>query len=197
MLAVVVVGDAAEDAGVVFPGPAVHGWDRSATVEVPAAAAGAIHDQGRVARISGVRQRVALVISVLPALTAEAKRKMPKLRIAPGGRIHGKPAELIGRTPALTSRVNAPVIAMIDKVNAVIIVMIGRIIEVIAGKMAVTAAMIGGIISATAMWVEKLLRAMQYMMPVTDGVNTGMIEETGMKTTGAITTSTTILQVCM
>ena len=194
---VAVAVDVAAGVGVgAFPGPVAHRWDRSVTVEVPEAAA-AIHDRSRIVQVSGVRQRVAPVISVLPALTAEAKRRMPKLRVAPGGRIHGKPAELIGRTPALTSRVNAPAIAMIGRVNAVINVMIGRIIEVIAGKMALTAAMIGGIISATKMWVEKLLQAMQYMIVVTDGMNTGMIEGTGMMTTGAITTSTTILQVCM
>ena len=69
MPAVGVVEDvAAADVAGAFPGPVAHGWDRSVTVEVPAAAARAIHDQVRVARISGVRQRVALVIGVLPAL---------------------------------------------------------------------------------------------------------------------------------
>ena len=147
MPAVGVAVDVAGVAGAAFPVPVAHGWDRSVIVEVPAAAARVIHGRVRVVQVSGARQRAAPVISVLPALTAEAKRRMPKLRVAPGGRIHGKPAELIGRTPALRSRVNAPVVAMIGKVNAVIIVTIDRIPEAIAGKMARIAGKTAEIIS--------------------------------------------------
>ena len=123
-----------EVVGVVFPGPVAHGWDRSVTVGAHAAEAAAIHDQGRVVAVSGVRQRDAPATGVLPVLTPGVNRKMPGLTPAQDGRIRGRQAKLTGRTPALRGRMNAPVAAMNDRVNAMIAVATGRIIEVIAGK---------------------------------------------------------------
>jgi hypothetical protein len=141
------VVEVAAVAGADFPVPVAHEWDRSVTVEDPAAAARAIHGRSRVARISGVRQRVALVIGVLPALTAEANGRMPKLRVAQSGRIHGIHVQPIARIPEekseLTGRIHAlavkqidRILAVIDRVIEVIVVMIGRIPEVIGGKRA-------------------------------------------------------------
>ncbi|RLB88778.1 MAG: hypothetical protein DRH10_07050 [Deltaproteobacteria bacterium] len=48
-------------------------------------------------------------------------------------------------------------------------------------------------VRTTPMRLETLLRAMRYMIDVTGGMNTGMIDGTGMKTTGITTTCTTIL----
>jgi hypothetical protein len=87
--------------------------------------------------------------------------------------------EANGRIPALTKAV------------------IGRIIEVIGGKMALIAGKTAASFLGTTMWVEKLLRAMRYMIVVTDGENTGMIDWTIMKIIGTTTTYTTILPLSM
>ena len=52
-VAVEVAGVAVGVAGAAFPVPVAHGWDRSVTVEVPAA--GVIHGRVRVARVDRVR----------------------------------------------------------------------------------------------------------------------------------------------
>jgi len=87
--------------------------------------------------------------------------------------------EANGRIPALTKAV------------------IGRIIEVIGGKMALIAGKTAASFLGTTMWVEKLPWAMRYMIVVTDGENTGMIDWTIMKIIGTTTTYTTILPLSM
>ena len=130
----------------------------------------------------------------LLVVIAEGNRRMPKLTVAANGRIH---VQLIGRTPAPDDRMNAPIVAMNGKVNAVIVVMIDRTIEVIVGKMVLIAGKTAASFLGTTMWVEKLPWAMRYMIVVTDGENTGMIDWTIMKITGTTTISTTILPTSM
>ena len=91
-----------------------------------------------------------------------------------------------GAIPAPGDRMNVTIVAMNGKVNAVIVWKM----VLIAGKTAASFLM-------TTMWVEKLLRAMRYMIVVTDGENTGMIDGTIMKITGTTTTYTTILPLSM